>query len=649
MVQFLKGNSCLLAFDSSPAYTTGEKLGLFFVDLIQDFEFSISPARTQSRQIGSQCYGADSINFSPDVIANLSFITSNNLSNESLLGTVFRPSGNFSSPFSGINDWAFNSYLFFSQEQGEDLIHQISRSNSFSGVGVIALGNCFLSNGNFSFSANSLPRTSCSLLASNIVSETLSGNYMQIPAVNLENGEVTGAAQIFLDPAQVSRIETGSLSGIMPIWSAEFQPTFESLQIPSQSLAAGVSINNMEISFSIDRENSYGFGSDYVYSRDVKFPIQTSVSINGVVNDYQSGSFSDLMINERRYNIQIYNRDPQDSFLSGLSVAETTGLANIDHLVKNRWLQLNNCILRESANKVSVNELFEYSVSFDMGVTEGGEMLFKQGEPHSFDDVNINSADFHLAVSRDGFTPIHDPFLQYYEGDCSVANLLSSDREILMTRDNFIESWLNPTCSVTPIIPTPPTWVFTDYHGQGATSFYWTWPLEWELTEPFDSFNIYRNGVLIANTTEKTYIDTPSEFEFFTYTVSSLLNGQESEIPESQYLDVQYVDILEAIPFSPGIMEGSTTYNGVANITISYLPNPSYEFGDVEYVSLYRNWSSPSDSEEEFELITTFENGNTQYEDAGLTDIGKTYSYKIKISISPRESNFSEPTSITRV
>ena len=38
MLQFLKGNSCLLAFDSHPAFQTGEKLGLFFADFVQDFE-----------------------------------------------------------------------------------------------------------------------------------------------------------------------------------------------------------------------------------------------------------------------------------------------------------------------------------------------------------------------------------------------------------------------------------------------------------------------------------------------------------------------------------------------------------------------------------------------------------------------------------
>lgn len=450
MLQFIKGNSCLLAFDSSPAFQTGQKLGLFFVDFVRDFELSVSPARTQSRQIGSQNYGVDAVNFSPDVIANLSFTTKSDFGMENLLGTIFRPVGGFVSPFSGIRDHSFNTYLFFSENQGYDLAQQIRDSNSFSGVNVIALGNCYLGNGSFSFSAGELPRTACSFLASNIVSESLVGNSMQIPAVNLEVGNTGDAAFISLDPAQVSRMETG-VSNILPTWQAVFQPSFENLQVPSQKLADS-NINSLEVSFSIDRENVYGFGSDYVYERDVKFPIQTSVSINGVVNEFFSGNFAELMANESKYSIQIYNRDPQDVTLSGVSLETLTGFSPQAHLVKNRWLNFDNCVLRETSNKVGVNNLLEYSTSFDVQSTENGGTLFKQGEIESLDDVFLHSSDFHRIVSRDGHSPIHYPFLQYFEGDCSLANLLSSDKQILMTRDNFIEGYLNPTCSTSYMI-----------------------------------------------------------------------------------------------------------------------------------------------------------------------------------------------------
>ena len=644
MSNFIKSNSCLLAFDSSPAFSTGEKLGLFFASLLQDVEFSVSPARTQNKQIGSQEYGVDAVNFSPDVIYNLSYVSQNDFETDMLLGALFRPDGNYQSVFSGVRDYSFNGYLFFSEQQSSDLIRQIIDNQSFSGVNVVAFGNSYLTNANISYKAGSLPRTSCSLIASNVISETLVGNYMQIPAINLESGTTGNAAQILLDPAQASRMDT-TPSGVLKTWAATFQPSFENVQIPNQELTSAV-VNGMDISLSIDRENSYGFGSDYVFGRDIKYPIQCSVSINGIVNEYHSGSFYELMKNESKQTIEIFYQDPQEVFLSGLSNEQVSGISDVEHLVKNKWLKFDNCVLQEKRDAVATNGLLEFSNQFSTSVTESRGMTFKQGEEFSIDDVLLHSADFHEVVSRDGYSPVHYPFLQCFEDDCSIVNLLSSDRQILMTLDNFIEGSLNPTCSV---VPTPPTWVFTDYHGQDVTSFYSTWPLEWELTEPFDSFNVYRNGVLIANTTEKTYLETLPEFEFSQYTVSSVLNGQESEIPESQYLNVQYVDILETVPLSPYTQEGSETDNGVANVVIWYTADSSYEFGDVQYVFLYRNWSLPSDSVDDYELISIFENGNNQYEDAGLTDIGKTYSYKITISISPKESQFSEPTSITRV
>ena len=89
-MQFIKGNSCLLAFDNSPAYRTGEKLGLFFSSLLQDVEFSFSSPRTQTKQIGSQELAVNDVNFSPDVISNLSYLSKINFENDRLLGAIFR-------------------------------------------------------------------------------------------------------------------------------------------------------------------------------------------------------------------------------------------------------------------------------------------------------------------------------------------------------------------------------------------------------------------------------------------------------------------------------------------------------------------------------------------------------------------------------
>lgn len=437
-MKFLKSNSCLLAFDNSPAFSTGEKLGLFFADFIQNVDLAISPPRTQSRQMGSQELGVDSVNFSPDIEVNLSYVSRNDFNTDMLLGSLFRPSGVYISPFSGVRDFSFNGYLFFSDQQSNDLIRQVIDTNSFSGVNVVSLGNCYLTNQNLSFRANQLPRTTCSFIASNIQSETLSGNYMSVPAINLESGNSSGASQILLDPGQVARIQTGNASGILQTWAATFRPSFENLQIPSQNLVSAV-INGLEISSSIERENAYGFGSDHVFGRNIKYPIQTSVSINGIINDYNSGNYSDIMQNENRYLIEVFDRDPKDLYLSGLSDAEISGVNKLDHLTKNRWLKFDDCILREKNDSLAVNGLFEFSNQFNVSVTENRGMTFKQGEEKSLDDVYLHSYNFHKCISRDGVSPAHNPFVQYYEQDCSIANLLSSDKKILLTKDNFVE------------------------------------------------------------------------------------------------------------------------------------------------------------------------------------------------------------------
>lgn len=146
------------------------------------------------------------------------------------------------------------------------------------------------------------------------------------------------------------------------------------------------------------------------------------------------------MSNEQKYNIEIFNRDPQDLYLSGLSNHEISGVDKLEHITKNRWLKFDNSILREKKDSLAMGGFFEFANQFDVSVTENRGMTFKQGDEHSLDDMFIHSHDFHKCISRDGFSPTHNPFLQYYESGCEITNLLSSDRKILLTPDNFVET-----------------------------------------------------------------------------------------------------------------------------------------------------------------------------------------------------------------
>lgn len=453
MPNFIKSNSCLFAVDSSPAFTTGERLGLYFLSLLENVDFSTSPARTQSKQIGSQNYGVDSVNFSPDVIANLSYYSRQDFDTDSLIGMIYRPSGDYQQVFTGANDFSFNGYLFFSDLQGYDLIKQIKDNDSFSGVNVISLGNCYLTNASQSFSAGQPAKTSCQLVASNIVSESLGGNYMQIPAINLESGTTGDAATIFLNPNQVDRLPTGNLTGILPnVWTARFKPSFSNLQIPNQALDTwnNAHVQNMEISLSVDRENSYGFGSDHVYGRDIKFPVQGSISINGIVSDYATGSFESLMRNESKQTIEIFHRDPQDEYLSGLSTPDFIALNETGHIVKNRWIKFDDCVLREKKDSLAINGMYEFSAQFDFAASENKGFSYKQGDTTSLDDFLLRSADLRRLVSVDGFSLIFDPFCRAYNDDCEVETMLSRDGYIMCTYDNYVEEGANPVCSVAP-------------------------------------------------------------------------------------------------------------------------------------------------------------------------------------------------------
>lgn len=457
MSKFFKSNSALLALDSSPSFSTGEKLGLYFVGLLQDFNMSISPARTQTKQLGSQDYGVDVVNFSPDVNVNMSYLARQDFGIESLMGAIFRPSGIDFPVFSGVRDFSFNAYLFLSDKQGYDLIQDLKTSQSFSGLNVVSLGNCYLNQLGMEFSAGSLARNSCSFISSNIVSEELTGNYIQIPAINLESGNSSGAATLFLNPLQISRLETGGLTGVLPnTWTARFQPSFENLQIPASQLAnfSEAAISSMNISLSVDRENAYSFGSDYVQDRDIKYPIRGGISVNGTVTELTTGSFYEMMRSEKKYNISIYQRDPQDERLSGLSLAEFTGLNESGHIVNNTWLKFQNCNLTDENKEISQNGLMTFGAQFDFAATEYGGMTFKQGDSLSLDGFQIQSSDYHELVSSDGEDLIFDYFARFYESDCSVATMLSNDGLIVLTADNFVYDDEVISCVLPPSLPS---------------------------------------------------------------------------------------------------------------------------------------------------------------------------------------------------
>lgn len=649
MSVIIKGNSALLAFDSSPAFSTGEKLGLFFAQLLQDVELSVSPAKTQTKQIGSQELSVDSINFSPDIVCNLSYLTRQDFETDRMLGMIFRPSGQYLPIFSGASDFSFNSYLFFSENQS-DLVNQIINNDSFSGINVIGIGNAYLTNVNISLTANELPRTSCSLIASNINCESLNGNYTNVPSINLESGNLSGAASIFLDPGQVSRIQTGDSSGILNTWSATFQPILEDSQIPNQKLSEAV-INSIEISLSIDRENEYGFGSNHVYGRKIKYPIQGSLSINGVVSDYYSGDFSSLMESERRYDIEIYNRDPQDYFLSGASLNILTGLSETQHLVKNRWLKFNNCTISNKRDIIGANKLLEFSNQFDVQITENRGMNYKQGTPTSIDDVYLHSSDWHRVVSRDGYSPIHYPFLQYFESDCSLANLLSSNKEILMTRDNFIEGWKNPTCSLSNDI------IFS-LVGGGGWELYLNGGLIQQLSGEYGETLLF-SGISQENigpielkcySVPSGYISVESVTDIYNNLTADIAKSDPNSLPYSVNIDnitagnyysgeVSFSNTINVFsPYDLYFDEGSVTTNQTATLRWSH-------DGFYDRFIIYRDYSSP-DFNSNFNIVG--ETSNYFYEDNSL-DQPLTYTFYLTAEKFGIESTSSDMVSISSI
>jgi hypothetical protein len=312
------------------------------LDRVQSANYNFNIARQDINQFG-ELARIDSIALeSPTVSLDFSYYLTDG-ANEAALGFYVPtgasqtqsqfPSGQLVDGNSGQN------FYIVTTSEGFDLNAETglagSVANALSGKSAIGIGNAYLTDYTVDLSVGNIPTVSVSFEGSNMNAFTFtSGNSGQSAGINLASGtkldnriqlaqpnSQTGSTIVSaLRPGDVT-ISFGNFTGATGIGG------FAEL---SQANASGIHIQSASLSLPLGRTPIERLGSRYAFARTVDFPINATLSVNGVQNDLSSGSLIDLINNNPKGDITITINKP--------TTIGSTSVPAVRYIMKNSQL-----------------------------------------------------------------------------------------------------------------------------------------------------------------------------------------------------------------------------------------------------------------------------------------------------------------------
>ncbi len=231
---------------------------------------------------------------SPTVSMDFSYLLAN-VQNEKNLGFVVDGSATI---ISGLLNKTSDERNFFlkTTPEGTDAKNNTTSDNN---VGVIGIGNGFITNYSTSASVGGFPTCSVSVEGLNLIYNTgISGT---IPAVNPANGSRITAWNYTLPTASGSA-GTGdlALSTLLPgqITLDLYTRNDDGSTGAYGALGANIAdakITSYNLGVSLSREQIQKLGNKFAFSREISFPVVATLSIDAVLGDLTTGSLSDIL------------------------------------------------------------------------------------------------------------------------------------------------------------------------------------------------------------------------------------------------------------------------------------------------------------------------------------------------------------------
>jgi len=205
-----------------------------------------------------------------------------------------------------INDVAEKNYYILTVPEGEDASSLPKATPYTAGeylnMGVIGVGNGYITSYTMDASVGDIPTASCSIEASNLRFDK-SGDGFQNPAISTTDGTAKPGT------VKIPKSTTGNLS------AAALRPGDVSITFGSAGLqaggailpgmtaagtdgASGANVQSFSIDLPLGRTPLQRMGNIFPFSRELDFPIAVSMSVTANLTEIASGALRDLLCNE---------------------------------------------------------------------------------------------------------------------------------------------------------------------------------------------------------------------------------------------------------------------------------------------------------------------------------------------------------------
>jgi hypothetical protein len=333
---------------------------------VQSMEYSFSHPALDIKAIGSDILVSQDdespIIRQPEIDCSISYIFSSG-ENEENLGMYLGSDGSVLKNFyntPGTDD--VNLFLIADAGGcGHRDLNNATDAQGFSGYNVVGFGNSFLKNYEYSASVGQLPTCAVSFLCSNMkFDEYKEYNPPNFPSIKLGPENIPSEEKLFLNEDSLNPHTDNDVPAIMPggIMINITKNAGEHGGAVLDDIEAA--IQNVKISLPIPRQDIYGFGSNYVFDRKLKFPVIGSVSMDMILREFYTGNVDSFFTQGSRYDMVISHTERDGS----------GGITNINSF------NIENAQLKSQNYSQSVGQDSSVSSSFSFGVTASGGLKF---------------------------------------------------------------------------------------------------------------------------------------------------------------------------------------------------------------------------------------------------------------------------------
>ncbi len=301
---------------------------------VQSANYNFNIARQDVNQYGELARIDSIVLESPTVSLDFSYYLTDG-DNEAALGFYVATGSQAQSQFpSGqLVDTSGRNFYIVTSREGIDLNYETGdASNGLSGKSCIGIGNAYLTDYSIELAVGSIPTATVSFEGSNMNAFAFSGtNSGNSAAINQELGSALGYSIVLPQPNSYTgaNIITALRPGDITV---SFGDVFSGSGLVGKiGGEEGVHVQSMSLSLPLGRTPIERLGSKFAFARVVDFPVVSTLTLNGVVNEAATGTNG-----VARDLVSLVNANPKRDIT--ITIKNPTGGNAVIYTIKNAQL-----------------------------------------------------------------------------------------------------------------------------------------------------------------------------------------------------------------------------------------------------------------------------------------------------------------------